>query len=120
MQLFMNTETSTEKIVRLIENGDPVPSLTEDSLIEVFNELLKYGFIDVIEDRILVTVKGEEAKISGLNKVLNELKIQEELKDFSVEEQRKDSRLLKICLVLCVMVTGLFVVASVTNFSLNF
>lgn len=115
----MDSRTSVEKIISLIEMGDPVPILAEESFIEVFNELLKYELIDLKDDKIVLTPKGEEARKIGLTKALNQMKNQEELKDFSVDEQKKDSHLLRICVGLGLTLLGLFLVTNLTNCTLN-
>lgn len=111
---------STEKIIGLIQKGDPIPILAEDSLVEIFNELLKFNLIDIIEDRVVLTSKGEEAKNIGLEKVVNELKIREELKEFSVDIQRQESKLFQVCFGLSLTLIAMLVAASFTNWTLIF
>ncbi|WP_029036804.1 hypothetical protein [Salinimicrobium xinjiangense] len=120
LQLYMNSETSVEEIISLIEQGDPVPILAQDSFVEVFNELLKYQLIDLVNDKVVLTPKGKDAKEIGFSKVLFQLNNQEELKDFSRDEQKKESYVLPICVGLSLTLIGLFVVISLTNCTSNF
>lgn len=107
--------TSTEKLITLIDKGDPVPILAEDSLVESFNELLKYGLIDIVNDRVILTAKGIEAKHKGLNQVLYDLNVQEELKEFSKDAQKKENILFRWSLGLCLSLTAFFLAISLTN-----
>ncbi|UJH92454.1 hypothetical protein LZ575_08130 [Antarcticibacterium sp. 1MA-6-2] len=65
--------TSIEKIIKRIEKGDAVSILAEDSLVQILNELLKYEFIDLVGDKLVVTHKGREASLIGIDKVLSRL-----------------------------------------------
>ncbi len=71
---------STEKVIELIHKGDPVAILAEVALVDNFNELLKYELIDIINEKVILTKKGKKARDLGFDKVIAELKIQEELK----------------------------------------
>ena len=63
-----------EALIELIEKGDAAEILAEKDLSESFNELLKYGLIDCNEGKILLTQKGQEAKIQGIGVVLQQLR----------------------------------------------
>lgn len=84
---------STQKIMELIENGDCLSILAEDSLRENFNELLKYGLIDIVEDKVVLTKKGAEAKILGIEKAIVQMKSEKKLKEVPVEKQQQRSTL---------------------------
>ncbi|HEY9184598.1 MAG TPA: hypothetical protein VIM94_04675 [Salegentibacter sp.] len=73
---------STQKLIELIKNGDAIAILAEDSLIEGFNELLKYDLMDIVDDKIILTPKGEKAMDIGLDNILSELKAPEHQKFF--------------------------------------
>lgn len=68
---------STQKLIELIKNGDAIAILAEDSLIEKFNDLLKYNLIDIVDDKIILTPKGENAMNMGLDNILAKLSLQE-------------------------------------------
>lgn len=71
---------STQKLIELIKNGDAIAILAEDSLIEKFNELLKYNLIDIVDDKIILTTKGENAMNMGLDNIMAKLNLQEHQK----------------------------------------
>lgn len=106
---------ATERIIRLIEQGDPIPILAEASLVDTLNELLKYQLVDIIENKVVLTSKGEEARILGLDKVINQIRIDEELKDFSTETQQKEKNVFQLCLWLCLSLVTLFLALVITN-----
>lgn len=81
---------SIGKILRLIDNEDAIPILAEDSLVETFNEMLRLELIEIVEDRVVLTSRGKEARIHGIDKIVNDLKIQNELMVFSDEGSRKE------------------------------
>ncbi|MGY5850960.1 hypothetical protein [Salegentibacter sp. F14] len=71
---------STQRLIELIKNGDAIAILAEDSLIEKFNELLKYNLIDIVDDKIILTTEGENAMNMGLDNILAKLSLQEHQK----------------------------------------
>ncbi|WP_372918910.1 hypothetical protein [Salegentibacter sp.] len=73
---------SPQRLFELIKNGNAIAILAEDSLIEKFNELLKYNLMDIVDDKIVLTSKGEKAMNMGLDNILAELKAKE-LRKFS-------------------------------------
>lgn len=73
---------SPQRLFELIKNGDAIAILAEDSLIEKFNELLRYDLMDIVDDKIVLTSKGEKAMNMGLDNILAELKAKE-LRKFS-------------------------------------
>ena len=87
---------STEKILILIEREDVVSILAEGALVEKLAELLKYELLEIVGDKILLTQKGTGARITGIDKIISELKFKEELKEFSFETQKKEIKLFKI------------------------
>lgn len=70
---------STQRIIELIKNGDAIAILAEDSLIESFNELLKYNLIDIVDDKIVLTSMGEKALNKGLDSTLANIRTQNNL-----------------------------------------
>lgn len=109
-----------QKIIELIDDGDPLPILAEDSLVENFNEFLKYELIDIVDDKVILTPRGKEAKILGIDKVIAELKVQEELKEFSIESQKKESKIFHLCFGLCMSLLAIFLVISLTDCRIDF
>ncbi|WP_029034080.1 hypothetical protein [Salinimicrobium terrae] len=110
----------TQKIIELIEKGDPLPILAEESLAENFNELLKYQLIDIIDDRVVLTQRGLAAKDLSFDKVLADLKTQEELKEFSLGTQKKESKITHLCLGLCLTLLVFFVAVALSDCEILF
>lgn len=109
---------SIEKILELIENGDPISILAEDALIENFNELLKLGLIDIVDDKLILTAKGKEARILGLNQVLHPLLPNDQKPEtISPHKQKKVFTFLQWCLSLSLTLLGLFIAAIMTDCS---
>ncbi|MDR9457645.1 MAG: hypothetical protein RI572_09560 [Salegentibacter sp.] len=69
---------STQKLIELIKKRDVLAILAEDSLVEDFNELLKYELIDIVDDKVMLTPKGEKDRNIGLDEILTKFRIQEQ------------------------------------------
>lgn len=65
-----------ERLIKLIDEGDPEVILAEDLLIPQFNELLKYELVQIKDDRVFLTEKGHLAKVHGLEFMLEQEKLQ--------------------------------------------
>lgn len=61
-----------ERLIKLIDEGDPEIILAEDALIPKFNELLKYDLVVIKDDRVFLTEKGKLAKVHGLEYILEQ------------------------------------------------
>ena len=113
---------STEKILELIDKGDCLSILAEDSLQETFNELLKYNFIDIVDDRIVLTPKGEEAKALGVEKVLAQLRGEKEPdeipEEIPEEKELTNSNLYPVGLRVLIALFLIFLIASPLGCSL--
>lgn len=109
-----------EKIIELIEKGDPVPILAEDSLTDCFNTLLKHNFIDIVNEKVILTQKGKEARTVGFEKVIFELNLQEELKEFSPDTQKQESKVTSFCFGLCLILMVVFLAIALTDCSVLF
>ncbi len=64
-----------ERLIKLIDDGDPEVILAEDALVPKFNELLKYELVVIKEDRVFLTEKGKIAKARGLEYILQQEKL---------------------------------------------
>ncbi|NJW53044.1 hypothetical protein [Salinimicrobium oceani] len=111
---------SLEKILNLIEQGDPIPILADESLTENFNFLLQHDLIEILDARIILTQKGKIARDKGFGKMMEELKEQQELSVFSPSVQKKESRILNFCFGICVSFLFLFLAFSLTDCSITF
>lgn len=72
-----------DKLLKLIEEGDPATILSEENISKGFNELMNHGLIVLEEGKIHLTALGEEAKRDGVKAVL----LREQLKAAAVEPQ---------------------------------
>lgn len=109
---------SLKKIIDLIERGDPIAILAEDSLKGQFNELLRHRLIDVVNEKVILTKKGEEARALGIDKVIPHLNNQDKQKAIPPEIQNA-FRLIKWSLGICITLLGLFIAAILTEFEMN-
>lgn len=76
-------ERDYDKLLQLIEEGDPTTILSEENISKGFNELLNHGFIVLEEGKILITELGKEAKKYGVKTVI----LREQLKSAAIEPQ---------------------------------
>lgn len=60
-----NDESLKIKLLELIEEGDPTVILSSENM-ENLNELIKYEFISIENDRLKLTEKGRQAKAVGV------------------------------------------------------
>lgn len=82
--------------MELIETGDPLLIFSENyPLIETFNNLLKFQLIDIINGKVVLTSKGEEARAIGFDKALAKLK-EEELKEIRITNKKRGNRLISL------------------------
>ncbi|MFO7719476.1 MAG: hypothetical protein R6W85_03445 [Gillisia sp.] len=56
-----------EKLIDLIEEGDPSKILSEEDLFPKFNELVKYGLVVLKDEKVFLTKKGIQAKKEGVD-----------------------------------------------------
>jgi len=64
-----------ERLINLIDEGDPEVILAEDALVPKFNELLKYDLVVIKDDRVFLTEKGKTAKIHGIDYIIAQEKL---------------------------------------------
>lgn len=64
-----------ERLIKLIDEGDPEVILAEDALVPKFNELLKYELVVIIDDRVFLTEKGKLAKSHGFDYIIEQEKL---------------------------------------------
>lgn len=64
----------SDKLLKLIEEGDADTILSEENMQNSFSELVKYELIVIKNDKIFLTELGTVARIVGVQKVVNELK----------------------------------------------
>lgn len=64
-----------ERLITLIDEGDPEVILAEDALVPKFNELLKYDLVVIKDDRVFLTEKGKLAKSYGIDYIIGQEKL---------------------------------------------
>lgn len=69
----------TEELLHIIERGDPTKILSEDDLVQRLNFLLKYQLITITEDKIILTEKGKEARVNGIQTIIEEEELNKQL-----------------------------------------
>ncbi|WP_324719916.1 hypothetical protein [Salinimicrobium sp. HB62] len=103
---------STEKILELIEKEDCLSILAENSLQENFNELLKYGLIDIVEDKVVLTPKGEEARMLGFEKFMGQKRKEDESLNVPAPKPRQRSKLYTLVMGSLIILSIIFLVAG--------
>lgn len=68
-----NYAVNQEKLLRLIDEGDPSSILSEENT-KGFNELMKYQLITIEDDKVSLTELGREAINEGILKVMEKAK----------------------------------------------
>lgn len=63
-----------EKLLDLIEEGDPDKILSEEELFPKFNQLVKYNLVVLKEDKVFLTEKGIQAKKEGVDSFIKKEK----------------------------------------------
>ena len=63
-----------DRLLKLIDEGDPDVILSEEKLIPRFNELMKYDLVTLKDDKVYLTHKGREAKREGVDKFIKRQK----------------------------------------------
>lgn len=59
-----------DRLLKLIEEGDPDVILSEEKLIPRFNELMKYDLVTLKNEKVYLTEKGKQAKREGVEKII--------------------------------------------------
>lgn len=63
-----------DRLIDLIEEGDPNKILSEEDLFPRFNELVKYGLVVLKDEKVFLTKKGIQAKKEGVDLFINKEK----------------------------------------------
>lgn len=84
-----------DKLLILIEEGDSGKILSEENFYPRFNELLKYGLVEIKEDKIYLTAQGIEAKKNGVDFAIRKA-IRQQYLDDQKREQVKQNWIRKI------------------------
>ncbi len=107
-----------KRVVDLVEKGDADPILAEESLAEIYKELVKYGMVSDQNGRPFLTQKGNEARLKGIMVGIEQMKVGEELTDFSEKKGRLGSTFFFISLFLFLMSLTLFIIINFTTYTL--
>lgn len=63
-----------DKLIALIEEGDPRKILSEEDLYPKFNKLVKHGLVVLKDEKVFLTKKGIQAKKEGVDLFLKKEK----------------------------------------------
>lgn len=84
-------EEIKERLLQLIEDGDPTIILSSE-FTESLNELIKYEFVSIEDERLQLTEKGQQAKLQGLKDFLvAKAPMTEEIKLSDIPQQKLSS-----------------------------
>lgn len=92
-----------EKILKLIAQGDPTLLLAEENLVDAINELCKNELVNISEGQISLTPAGEELLKKGGNLVVQKIKTDNDLAEFSVNRQKTGNILFLISFWTCLL-----------------
>lgn len=102
----------------LIEKGDAGSIFCDECLVELYNDLKKYGMVRERNGRIFLTEKGNDARLKGLRIGIEQLKMEEEITDFSDKKGRLGTTFFLISLFLFLLSLTLFLVTNLTTYTL--
>ena len=68
-----------ERLITLIDEGDPEVILAEEALVPKFNELLKHDLVVIKDDRVFLTEKGKLAKAHGFDYIVEQQKLPQKI-----------------------------------------
>lgn len=71
----MKNYNPMDKLLDLIEEGDPDKILSEEELFPKFNQLVKYGLVVLKDDKVFLTEKGIQAKNEGVDSFIKKEKL---------------------------------------------
>lgn len=74
-----------DHILRLIENGDTHTLLMDDELLRKLNDLIKYELVVIKGEALVLSEKGQEAKIIGVSEAIRKAKSRNNLKKKDVQ-----------------------------------
>lgn len=77
-----------DKLLQLVDEGDPNTILDEENLTATFNELVKYGLITIEDEQVYLTAEGKLAKEEGVQNFIEKLQ-QEQVQVEPIDQPRK-------------------------------
>ena len=84
-----------DRLIDLIEEGDPNKILSEEDLFPRFNELVKYGLVVLKDEKVFLTKKVIRAKKEGLDLSIQKEKF-DQIQDQFVLDQKFNNKNNKI------------------------
>lgn len=106
-----------EKILKQVKEGNSDLLLKEDDCKVILQELMENNLIKIEDDKITLTEEGTDAAaVSNIEKEIHRLQLEEEMKDFSPELVRRESRLFLLCLVSCVLLAVFFLILDISDY----
>ena len=77
-----------DRLLQLVDEGDPNTILDEENLTATFNELVKYGLITIEDEQVYLTAEGKLAKEEGVQNFIEKLQ-QEQVQVEPIDQPRK-------------------------------
>ncbi|WP_029036911.1 hypothetical protein [Salinimicrobium xinjiangense] len=111
-------EDLKDRLLQLVEEGDPTVILSSQ-YIESLNDLIKYEFISIENDRLKLTEKGLQAKTMGYKTVIGQKLVAEgEKKEDHILQQKTSSGISNrsFLILVCFLVVSLVALLTATNF----
>ncbi len=107
-----------KRLINLIEKGDSGAIFADDCLVEIYNDLKKYGMVRECNGRIFLTEKANDARLKGLQIGIEQRKMEEEVTDFSDKKGRLGYTFFLISLFLFLISLTLFLMMNLTTYTL--
>lgn len=85
-----NVKSPLDKLLQLVDEGNPDAILAEENLVSTFNELMKYGLVATEDDKVFLTAKGKLAKEEGVENYLDKLKLELVQEEFNNQPEKAE------------------------------
>lgn len=87
----VGSEDIKDKLLKLIEDGDAT-SILDTEYTESLNELIKAEIISLVDDKLELTEKGQQAKLMGIKVFMEkDVPVNQEIKITDFPEQKINS-----------------------------
>lgn len=90
--------------------------LKEDNCKVILQEVMEDNVIKIEDDKIILDEEGIAVAVLNIPKEMHRLQLEEEMKDFSPELVRRESRLFLLCLVSCVLLAVFFLILNISDY----
>ncbi len=79
-----------DRLLQLVDEGNPDTILAEENLVSTFNDLLKYGLIAIEDERVYLTAEGKMAKEEGVEHFIDKLKQEQVTEEFNNQPKKTE------------------------------